>query len=141
MIKPTKRIPKSKAQLVNEVKDNQRVNKQKQLLRAIFTKTNKDITIEDFTNHVNVFAGLILEAQKKLTNEMTIASLKVDLKVKDAPHPELIAQLHELFKNEKAPEEVSALLAKFVDHIKYQIKEVAFIERKVSDIGVEEMLK
>ena len=92
-------------------------------------------------NHIDVLAGLILQEQKKKTNEMTVESLGIDLSVKDAPHPELIKAVYELVKDEKAPDEVSALLVKFNDHIKFQVKEVAFIDKKMEDVDVEKMLK
>ena len=138
--KVSKRVPKNKLELIQELKTNQKVDHQKKIIRAIL-KLAPELTVSDFCNHTDVVAGLILSAQKTKTNEMTVESLAIDLKVKDAPHPELIQQIYDLVKDEKAPDEISALRAKMSDHIKYQIKEVAFLEKKIEDIGIEEMLK
>ncbi len=136
-----KRIPKSKEQLIEEVRTNQKVNHQRELIRKLFAAAPKDMSISDYANHIDVLAGLILQKQKEVTNDMTVASLAVDTKVKDAPNPELIAAVHDIVKDEKAPDEVSALLVKFIDHVKHQVREVAFIERKMSDVGIEEIIK
>ncbi len=136
-----KKAPRSKAQLVEEVRNNQKVNHQRELLRKMFAVIEKEISINDLGNHMDVLAGIILQGQKKATNEMTVASLNLDLNVKAAPHPELIRAVYDIVKDEKAPDEISALITKFMDHIKYQIKEVAFIDKKVEDLSLEEMLK
>lgn len=139
-----KRSPKSKEELVSEVKQNQVVNRQKKLIREILSNPlAKEMSISDFGNHINVLAGLILQAQKALTNKMIVGDLKIDLKgaIKDAPSPDFILATYRLVAGEKDPEEISTLLAKLVDHVNYQVKEVAFIERKISDVGIEEMLK
>jgi hypothetical protein len=137
-----KRTPKSKSDLVGEVRQNQKVARQKDTIRAILSNPiAKDMSISDFGNHMNVLAGVILQAQKAHTNEMLVSALDIDLKFKDAPHPEFIQQVYELVKDEKDPEGVSALLVKLIDHVNYQIKEVAFIERKISEVGVEELIK
>lgn len=135
-----KQVRKNKEQLLDEVRTNQKVDKQKKMIRELLALA-PNLSIYDFGNHLDVVAGLILQAQKRMTNELLVSSLDIDLRVKDAPNPELIQSIFDIVKDEKAPDEVSALLAKVNDHIKYQIKEVAFIEKKVSDIGVEEMLK
>lgn len=136
-----KRITKSKEQLLEEVRKNQKTNHDRELLRKLFAVVDKNLSINDVTSHVDVLAGLILEAQKKATNEMVVSSLNIDLSIKAAPHPELLQAVYDVVKDEKAPDDLAALLAKFMDHIKYQVKEVAFIEKKVESLSLEEMLK
>lgn len=136
-----KRVTKSKAQLLEDVRKNQKTNHDRELLRRVFATMGKDLSISEVTNHVDVLAGLILEAQKKATNEMTVASLSIDLSIKAAPHPELLQAVYDVVKDEKAPDEVAALLTRFMDHVKYQVKEVAFIDKKVESLSLEEMLR
>ena len=88
-----------------------------------------------------MLSGLILEAQKNHTNKLKVSDLKIDLKVKAAPHPEILQGVYDIVKDEFAPDEVSALLVKFMDHIKYQVKESAFIEKKIDSLDLEIMLK
>lgn len=123
------------------MRTNQKVNKQRTLLRKVFATFPKDLSINDLADHVDTLAALIVQAQKEHTNELKVEDLKINLKVKAAPHPELIQAVYDAVKSEKAPDEVSALLAKFMDHIKFQVKGVAFFDKKVSDLSLEEMLK
>lgn len=120
---------------------NQKVEKQRKLLRKIFSVIDPKLSISDLTDHMDVLAALILQAQKAKTNKMLISELDVDLTPKAAPHPELLKAVYDVIKDEEAPDEVSALLTQFMDHIKYQVKEVAFIEKKVKSIDLEIMLK
>lgn len=136
-----KRVNKSKEQLLEEVRRNQKTNHDREILRKVFAIFDKDFSISDVTAHVDVLAGLIIHAQKKATNEMTVGSLGIDLGVKAAPHPELLQAVYDVIKDEKAPDELAALLTKFMDHIKYQVKEVAFIEKKIESLDLELMLK
>jgi hypothetical protein len=119
----------------------QEVEKQRKLLRKIFSVIDPKLSIIDVTNHVDVLSGLILQAQKDLTNDLRVGDLKIDLSPKAAPHPELLKAVYDVIKDEKAPDEVSALLVRFMDHIKYQVKEVAFIEKEVGSVDLEMMLK
>jgi len=59
----------------------------------------------------------------------------------EADLPDIYRYIHALAEYEKAPDEVSALLSKIADHVSYQIKEVAFIERKINEVDVESMIK
>ena len=127
---------------MDQVRSNQKVAKQKEIIKSVLAcELVQNMSISDFGNHINVIAGLILQAQKAHTNEMKVSDLTIDLDVKDAPHPEVIKAIYEMVKDEKDPEGVSSLLVKVVDHVSYQIKEVAFIERKISEVSVEEMIK
>lgn len=136
-----KRNPRSKAELVEEVRNNQRVAGQKKIVTGILEAT-QDVSIENLCDHLNVLSALILQETKKKTNDYTIESLNVDINaVKDSPTPDLLATLLSFVKDEKDPDGISAMLAKLGDHLGYYVSHRLKKEYKVSDISIEEIVK
>lgn len=138
--KASKRVPKNKPELIQELKDNQRKDKQRKILRAI-TALRKDISVRDFTDHVEVFAGLVTVAVKERNNKLTVGELTLDLSPKAAPYPDLLQNIFDIVKDETSPDDIAALLTQWTDHVEYQVKEVACIDKKVEDLDVDLMLK
>jgi hypothetical protein len=134
-----KKEPKSKGQIIDEIKSKQNVEKQKSLVRAIFPLLSKNKSIYDAQTALNAVSGFISFGIDKKIAEFKVSEIEIDLsKEEDSEIKKSVVKILDLIKDEDA-KALSILLEKLGNSFA-QFGAAEFLKNPMKKIKVEDIV-
>lgn len=134
------RIPKTKAELVAHMKQEEKINKMVMLTKLMWPLIESQEKIYDSQTTFNAIAGYIELGMKLKEDELTVGSLGIDLKdEKDSPIKQAMLGILGLVEHESA-RDVMTLARKIADMMgQYGANE--FLKGPMSTLKVTDLVK
>lgn len=135
----TKRIPKTKNQLLAETEYRQKVDREKVLVKLMFPFVSTQKTIYDAQTALSALAGFLKFEMGKQQEGILVSDLKIDFsKEPESEIKKAMLNLYGLVQPEKA-KDVAALLERFGNTLA-QYSANQFMKNPMSDISIDKIV-